>query len=138
VSRPRAFHPLPVAEVIAETEDACSLVLDVPPGLAGAFTYRPGQFLTIRVPGSDGPVARCYSLSSSPHTGDRHTITVKRAGYASNWIADHVRAGTVLDVLPPGGTFTPRDLSADFGHLHREVGAGAGPRPGHADLRQPR
>ena len=114
MSRPRAFHPLPVAEVIAETEDACSLVLDVPPGLAGAFTYRPGQFLTIRVPGSDGPVARCYSLSSSPHTGDRHTITVKRAGYASNWIADHVRAGTVLDVLPPGGTFTPRDLSADF------------------------
>ena len=100
MSRPRAFHPLPVAEVIAETEDACSLVLDVPPGLAGAFTYRPGQFLTIRVPGSDGPVARCYSLSSSPHTGDRHTITVKRAGYASNWIADHVRAGTVLQSFP--------------------------------------
>jgi 3-ketosteroid 9alpha-monooxygenase subunit B len=114
VSLPRAFHPLPVAEVIAETADACSLVFEVPPELSWAFDYRPGQFLTIRVPGRDGPVARCYSLSSSPHTGDRPTITVKRAGYASNWVADNVRAGTVLDVLPPGGTFTPRDLSGDL------------------------
>jgi 3-ketosteroid 9alpha-monooxygenase subunit B len=61
-------------------------------------------------------VARCYSLSSSPHTGDRHTITVKRVedGYASNWIADNVSAGTVLDALPPAGTFTPRTLETDF------------------------
>jgi 3-ketosteroid 9alpha-monooxygenase subunit B len=115
VTPPRAFHQLRVAEVISETADACSLVLDVPPGLAAAFAYRPGQFLTVRVPSDrDGPVARCYSLSSSPHTGDRHTITIKRAGYASNWLADNVCAGTVLDALPPAGTFTPRVLDTDL------------------------
>ena len=43
-------HQLRVAEVISETPDACSLVLDVPPELAAAFAYRPGQFLTVRVP----------------------------------------------------------------------------------------
>ena len=103
---PRAYHQVPVAEVISETDDACSLVLAVPAELATAFAYRPGQFLTVRVPdGRGGSVARCYSLSSSPHTGDRPTITVKRItdGYASNWIADNVRAGTVLDLLPPAG-----------------------------------
>jgi len=102
--------------VISETDQACSIVLDVPPGLADSFGYRPGQFITIRVPAGGGSVARCYSLSSSPHAGDLPTITVKRmpAGHASNWIADHVAAGTVLDLLPPAGTFTPRSLDADF------------------------
>ena len=117
MSPQRTFHQLPVAEVISETHDACSLVFAVPPELSGEFAYRPGQFLTVRVPhNGEGSVARCYSLSSSPHTGDRHTITVKRVddGYASNWLADNVTAGTVLDLLPPAGTFTPQSLDTDF------------------------
>jgi 3-ketosteroid 9alpha-monooxygenase subunit B len=110
----RTFHQLEVAEVVRETDDACSLVLAVPPELSGEFAYQPGQFLTVRVPRDGGSVARCYSLSSSPHTGDRLTITVKRAGYASGWLTGNVTAGTVLDILPPAGTFSPRSLDTDF------------------------
>jgi 3-ketosteroid 9alpha-monooxygenase subunit B len=113
---PRVHYQVRVAEVISETDAACSLVLDVPPELAEVFSYRPGQFLTVRVPTEDGSLARCYSLSSSPHAGETPTITVKRTGggYASNWIADHVRPGGVLDVLPPAGTFCPDSLEGDF------------------------
>jgi 3-ketosteroid 9alpha-monooxygenase subunit B len=117
VTGPRAYHRVPVAKVVTETDDACSLVLDVPPELGGVFAYRPGQFLTVRVPdGNNGSVARCYSLSSSPHTSDPPTITIKRItdGYASNWIADNVRVGGVLDLLPPAGTFSPDSLAGDF------------------------
>jgi 3-ketosteroid 9alpha-monooxygenase subunit B len=117
VSPQRAFHRLQVAEVVSETDDACSLVFHVPPELAGEFAYRPGQFLTVRVPHNGaGSVARCYSLSSSPHTGDRHQVTVKRVedGYASNWLADNVTAGTMLDILPPAGTFSPKTLDTNF------------------------
>jgi len=117
VSSARTFYQVPVAEVVSETADACSLVLDVPTELAESFAYRPGQFLTVRVPGADGgSVARCYSLSSSPDAGDRPAITIKRmpVGYASNWIADNVTAGSVLDLLPPAGTFTPASLDANF------------------------
>jgi 3-ketosteroid 9alpha-monooxygenase subunit B len=117
LSAPRAYYQVRVAEVISETADACSLVLAVPPELADAFAYRPGQFLTVRIPHDrGGSVARCYSLSSSPHAGDRPTITVKRmaGGHASNWIADHLAAGSVLDTLPPAGTFSPRSLAGDF------------------------
>lgn len=113
----RTSYQVSVAKVIAETADACSLVLDVPPELAERFAYRPGQFLTIRVPLPDGgSVARCYSLSSSPHAGDPLTVTIKRTpfGYASNWIADNVAPGSVLDILPPAGTFTPTSLDRDF------------------------
>jgi 3-ketosteroid 9alpha-monooxygenase subunit B len=113
----REYFQVPVAEVVRETDDACSLVLDVPAELGAAFGYRPGQFITVRVPSEQtGSVARCYSLSSSPHAGDRPAITVKRTdgGYASNWIHNYVTAGSVLDVLPPAGTFVPSVLNADF------------------------
>jgi 3-ketosteroid 9alpha-monooxygenase subunit B len=110
-------HRLEVAEVIEETPDAKSLVLTVPDGAADAFQYDPGQFLTVRVPSDrTGSVARCYSLSSSPHTNDALKVTVKRVidGYGSNWLCDHAEAGMALDVLPPAGGFTPRALDADF------------------------
>jgi len=113
----REYYQVPVAEVVRETDDACSLVLDVPPPLAATFGYRPGQFITVRVPSDrTGSVARCYSLCSSPFTGERPAITVKRTagGFASHWILDRVAAGTVLDVLPPAGTFSPRSLDGDF------------------------
>jgi 3-ketosteroid 9alpha-monooxygenase subunit B len=113
----REYFQVPVAAVVRETDDACSLVLDVPPELAAAFGYRPGQFVTVRVPSEQtGSVARCYSLSSSPHAGDRPAITVKRTdgGYASNWIHDHITAGSVLDVMAPAGTFVPQVLDLDF------------------------
>jgi 3-ketosteroid 9alpha-monooxygenase subunit B len=107
----REYLQVRVAEVVQETGDTCSLVLDA------GFDYRPGQFVTVRIPSERcGSVARCYSLCSSPLAGERPAITVKRTsgGYASNWILDHVVAGTVLDVLPPAGTFCPGSLSGDF------------------------
>ena len=113
----REYYKVPVAQVIRETGDASSLVLDVPPSLAATFAYRPGQFITVRVPSDQtGSVARCYSLCSSPQAGNLPAITVKRTagGYASNWILDNVTAGLVLDLLPPAGTFTPQSLDGDF------------------------
>jgi len=111
------FYRLRVAQVVQETAEACSLVFDVPPELAAAFRYEPGQFLTLRIPSEvTGSVARCYSLSSSPLTGDALTVTVKqtRGGYASRWVATNVRPGTQLDVLPPAGMFVPSSLDDDF------------------------
>jgi 3-ketosteroid 9alpha-monooxygenase subunit B len=113
----RSFHQLRVGSVIKETDEACSLVFDVPAELAGSFAYQPGQFLTLRIPSDrDGSVARCYSLCSSPVAGEALTVTVKQTpgGYASHWIAENVRPGTVLDVLPPAGMFTPSSLDSDF------------------------
>ncbi|MFL6171802.1 MAG: 2Fe-2S iron-sulfur cluster-binding protein [Marmoricola sp.] len=109
-------HVLKVLEVIEETADARSVVFEVPDELQEAFAYTPGQFLTVAVPSEQtGLAARCYSLSSSPHSG-RHQITVKRTvdGYASNWICDNLKAGDTMRLLPPSGIFTPKDLDADL------------------------
>lgn len=107
---------LVVLDVIEETADAQTIVFEVPVELADQFAYTPGQFLTVAVPSDQtGLVARCYSLSSAPHSG-RHQITVKRTvdGYASNWMCDNLRKGDSIRALPPSGIFTPRDLDADL------------------------
>jgi 3-ketosteroid 9alpha-monooxygenase subunit B len=110
-------YTLTVAKVVAETEDARSVLFRVPEAHAETFAYRPGQFLTLRVPSDQtGSVARCYSLSSAPHEGGALKVTVKRTtgGYGSNWICDHVHEGMELDVLPPAGMFTPKSFHEDL------------------------
>lgn len=104
---------LTVADVIDETSDARSIVFAAPE----TFRYRPGQFLTLRIPSErTGSVARCYSLASSPHRDEPPKVTVKRTsdGYGSNWVCDNVAVGDTIEVLPPSGTFTPAELDDDF------------------------
>jgi 3-ketosteroid 9alpha-monooxygenase subunit B len=111
---------LQVADVIDETAEARSLVFKVPDGVhipPERLRYAPGQFLTLRVPSEEtGSVARCYSLCSSPFTGDPMTVTVKRTadGYASNWLCDHAHPGMRVHALAPSGNFVPKTLDADF------------------------
>lgn len=125
---------LQIAEVVAETDDARTLVFTVPsgpddPGIpAERLKYTPGQFLTLRIPSDrTGSVARCYSLCSSPVTDDLLAVTVKRTvdGYASNWLCEHAHKGMRVHVLAPSGTFTPKSLDGDF----LLMGAGSGITP---------
>ncbi|WP_329386835.1 ferredoxin--NADP reductase [Streptomyces sp. NBC_01351] len=109
-----------VRERVQETPDAVSLVLDCD------LPYAPGQFLTLRIPGG---AARCYSLASSPHTGEPMRITVKRVpgGLGSGWICQEVAAGDELEVLPPAGTFTPGPGGLDRDLLLVAGGSGITP-----------
>jgi 3-ketosteroid 9alpha-monooxygenase subunit B len=104
-------YDLRVARVIRETADACSVVLEIPPELAGVFHYRAGQFVTLRVPFQGMELSRSYSLSSSPDVDREHKITIKRipAGRVSNWVNDCLRPGDFVRVMPPGGLFVLDD-----------------------------
>ncbi|WP_406075996.1 2Fe-2S iron-sulfur cluster-binding protein [Streptomyces virginiae] len=105
---------------VQETPEAVSLVLDA------ELPYRPGQFLTVRIPGG---AARCYSLASSPHTGEPMRITVKRVpgGLGSGWLCEEVAAGDELEILPPAGTFTPGPGGLDQDLLLMAGGSGITP-----------
>ena len=110
------YRRLTVRAVIDETADAKSIVFDVPAADAAAFRYRPGQFVTLRLPIAGRHVPRCYSMSSAPAVDDAPRVTVKRVdgGRGSNWVCDHLKPGDTVEVLPPGGVFTPRSLDGDF------------------------
>ena len=108
---------LTVSAVIEETADAKSIAFTVPNELSSRFAYKPGQFLTLRIPSElTGSVARCYSLASSPFGDGDPKVTIKRTadGYASNWICDNVQVGDSIELLPPSGVFTPKSLDHDF------------------------
>lgn len=107
-------HKLVVREIVRETDDACSIVLEPPDG--ADFSYRPGQFLTLRIPTPSGAVGRCYSLCSSPHVDPVLRIAVKRVrdGVGSNWINESVSVGDEIECLVPGGVFTPKSFDDDL------------------------
>ena len=110
VARRHAFHPLAVKQVIEETDDTRSFVLDVPDDLAEVYGYRPGQFCTFRVRIGADEYFRCYSMSSAPETDGDLAVTVKRVpgGTVSNWFNDQVSVGALVDTSPPAGAFCLR------------------------------
>jgi 3-ketosteroid 9alpha-monooxygenase subunit B len=108
------YRRLRVADVIEETADARSIVLDVPPEEAERFAYVAGQFLSFRVQVAGHRLVRCYSLASAPGIDPAPKVTIKRVveGRVSNWMNDHVAKGDLLEVMPPNGEFCLRERSA--------------------------
>lgn len=118
---------LRVVDIIDETEDARSITFEAVDG-PQPIPYRPGQFLTFRVPDGESHLARCYSLCSSPAESlDRLTVTVKRipGGRGSAWLCDALTVGDEVEALKPTGRFTPATLDQDL----LLVAAGSGVTP---------
>lgn len=100
------FLELIVKEVVPETKEASSYVLENPDG--SPIAYEAGQFLTIVVEFNGHEVRRSYSMGSAPGIDERLFITVKRKenGEISRHILEHWEAGTRVKVVPPSGRFT--------------------------------
>jgi len=105
------YHELVVADVVDETADTRSFVLEIPAGLEATFSYAAGQFCTFRATIDDETVVRCYSMSSSPDVGDPFATTVKRVpgGRMSNWMNDTLAPGDRIEVMRPTGLFVLQD-----------------------------
>lgn len=123
------FYPLKVTQVVTETADACTLYFEVPTDLRETFQYTQGQYLTLKLEIDGREVRRSYSMCSSPEESQL-AVTVKRVrrGKASNYIHDQVKAGDVLEIMPPEGRFfTP--LHAENRKAYYLIGAGSGITP---------
>jgi ferredoxin-NADP reductase len=93
-----------VAEVVAETRRARTLVLDVP-GWPG---HRAGQHVDVRLTAEDGYQAqRSYSIASAPEdAGVALTIERLEDGEVSPYLTDELHAGDKLELRGPiGGHF---------------------------------
>jgi stearoyl-CoA 9-desaturase NADPH oxidoreductase len=121
-----------VVAVRAETHDVTTFVLR--PN-ARFTSFRAGSYVTLQLTIDGRPVQRSYSISSAPSADGLFAITVKRVagGLVSNWLADHVRPGQVLELSAPRGQFVlppevPRELLM--------LSAGSGITPVMSMLRQ--
>ncbi len=108
------FRPFRVAKRVVESEIITSFYLEPVDGLPLA-PFKPGQFLTFRLP--VGPenqsILRTYSLSNGVGDG-YYRISVKREaapaaglpqGRGSCYLHDSVATGDVIQVAPPRGDF---------------------------------
>lgn len=124
------FHQLEVAAVKQETSDAISISFKVPADLEQEYAYKQGQYLTLQAIIDGMDVRRAYSLCSSPVTGETPTVTCKRVdgGKMSNYLANEVKVGMRLNVMPPQGRFFTEINGANKKH-YILIGGGSGITP---------
>ena len=123
------FHRLRVADLRRETADTVSLSFAVPPALAGAYRFAPGQYLTLRATIAGEELRRSYSICTVPEDGELR-IAVRRVdgGRFSTWVNEALRPGDPVDVMTPTGRFGAAAL-ADPAGLHVAFCAGSGITP---------
>jgi ferredoxin-NADP reductase/MOSC domain-containing protein YiiM len=119
------FRQLAVTGIARESDTVISLHL-ADPGGGSVPAALPGQFLTLRLHPDPGGRAllRSYSLSGPPGAPD-YRISVKREehGAASQFLHTRVRAGDLLEVAAPRGTFILRPGTTPVVLVSAGVGA---------------
>jgi ring-1,2-phenylacetyl-CoA epoxidase subunit PaaE len=116
------FHPLKVARVDPLTDDSAAVTFDVPSRLADRFSFAPGQSVTIR----RGDERRSYSICAIAGRPPRIGVREVAGGAVSGWLVHEVRAGDVIDVQAPSGSFTP-DVATPGHHVLIAAGSGITP-----------
>jgi ferredoxin-NADP reductase/MOSC domain-containing protein YiiM/ferredoxin len=103
------FRSLAITAIDHESADVTSFTMQSTDGQP-LQAAQPGQYVVLRLgetSANKSPILRSYSLSG-PASTERYRISVKIEpnGSASNFLREHVRVGSVLDVSSPRGVFT--------------------------------
>ena len=100
------FHTLKIQSIVRQTEKAVSITFDVPTALEATFSFKAGQYITLKTVINKTEIRRDYSLSSSPRSGDL-TVTIKEidGGIFSTYANNHLNSGDSLEVGEPNGRF---------------------------------
>ena len=123
------FHPLRVKAVRPDTDEAMIVTFDVPGALERDFRFTQGQYLTLRQRIAGEEVRRSYSICAGLDDGElRVGVRRVQGGRFSNWLAEHLREGDVVDVMPPQGRFfVPLDAAQSRHYLGIAGGSGITP-----------
>lgn len=124
------FHPLTVLDVRTETDECVSIAFQVPDQLKEIFAFKPGQNLTVRLKNGSEEIRRSYSICSAPGDGELR-IAVKKIprGRFSEYANQQLKPGHTIDVLPPTGRFTPKNIHSDLPRQYVFIAAGSGITP---------
>ena len=100
------FHALKVAQLERLTPNAVAISFEIPQDLKDIFSFRAGQYITVRQISNGEEIRRAYSIASSPEE-DLMTIGVKQVpnGRFSVYANTKLKEGDTLEVMPPEGRF---------------------------------
>lgn len=100
------FYNLTIKEVTKETENAVSVVFDIPEKAQGEFNFIPGQYITIQKQFDGKALRRAYSICSSPNSKElRVAIKAVKKGIFSIYANNKLKVGDKLEVAAPEGKF---------------------------------
>ena len=123
------FHPLDVVDVRKETRDAVVVTLKPRDEDATLFDFTQGQYLTFRRRFDEDELRRSYSICAGKGEGCLR-VGIKRVdgGAFSTWANEDLKAGAVLEAMPPMGRFfTPLEPEAARSYLGFAGGSGITP-----------
>ncbi len=123
------FYPLRVRAIEPDTEEAMIVSFEVPADLADRFAFTQGQYLNLRANIDGKDLRRSYSVCSGVDDGVlRIGVRKVRGGVFSNWIAEQVRIGHSIEIMPPQGRFyVPIDPQSKRHYLGIAGGSGITP-----------
>lgn len=100
------FHKLSIKNYIQETANAVSLIFDIPEDLKDNFSFKAGQYVTLKTTIEAKEIRRSYSICSSPNSGELK-VAIKRVenGVFSTYAISHLKTGDVIEVHEPEGKF---------------------------------
>jgi ring-1,2-phenylacetyl-CoA epoxidase subunit PaaE len=123
------FYPLTVSGVRKETRDSVVLTLEVPTDHKADFRFIQGQYLTFRAKIDGEEVRRSYSICAAVQDPNlRVGIKKVPGGRFSTWANDLLKAGNILEAMPPMGSFfVPLDPAARKYYVAFAGGSGITP-----------
>ena len=100
------FHKLSIKNYIQETANAVSLIFDIPEHLKDNFSFKAGQYVTLKTTIEAKEIRRSYSICSSPNSCELK-VAIKRVenGVFSTYAISHLKTGDVIEVHEPEGKF---------------------------------
>ncbi|PWU01045.1 MAG: phenylacetate-CoA oxygenase/reductase subunit PaaK [Bacteroidetes bacterium] len=100
------FHRLTIKQIKKETSDCVSVLFEVPENLKEIFGFTQGQNITLRTFQNGQELRRSYSICAAPHENELR-VAVKKMdnGQFSSWANTELKAGDIIEVLPPTGRF---------------------------------
>ncbi len=97
------FYSLKVKEIKRLTLDSVEIVFNNK--YPSDFSFKAGQYITLRKQINNEDVRRSYSLSSSPNSGIEIGVKRVEKGLMSTFLTKDLKVGDTLDVMPPTGNF---------------------------------
>ena len=124
------FYTLKVAEIRRETEDSVSVAFNIDDNQKLAFSYKPGQYLTLKLSINGVEERRSYSLCSCPFEDELLRVAVKKVenGKVSTYINEKLKEGDLVEVMAPQGNFV-LDVNENNENLYVAFAAGSGITP---------
>ena len=125
------FHSLRIAELQPDADDAVAIALEVPQELQSEYVGLPGQHVVLRAELDGAEARRTYSLTNVPGEWPLRIVArVHEGGRMSRHLAEQLKVGDWIDVLPPNGSLTPRLVKSSAGtRTYVAFAAGCGITP---------